>query len=153
MTLLNSALEASLRLLVALDVEAPQAHTLDELLVFDHITMHSDDFGGPDSLHPALPLRAGDLGARREQIRSGVELLAHRGLATLDITPSALVISAGKNSSALVATLHSSYLQKYEERAQWVRAQGFVSSVAEAQASLKRIVASWSIEDGADANS
>jgi len=148
MSLLNSPLEASLRLLVALDVAAPHQHTLDELLVLDHIAMHSEDFGGPESVHPALPLRSADLGARREQIRSGVELLAHHGLATLSISPTALVISAGDDSRALVATLHSVYLRRYEERATWVREQGFVSTPAHTQASLRQIVASWSIEDG-----
>jgi len=148
MSLLGSPLEASLRALVALDVMHPKAHSLDELMVFDHVCMHSLDFGGPESLHPALPLRAADLGARRAQVRAGVELLAHRGLATVDVTRAAILVGPGRDSSVVVRSLRSSYLRGYEARAQWLRSSQILGSREQAEALLKTIVSSWSLNNG-----
>jgi hypothetical protein len=148
LNLLGTGLEASLRVMVALDVLQPERHSIDDLMVFDHLCMHSADFDGPESLHPALPLRAADLGARRAQVRTAVELLAHRGLAQLYPAADSIQVMAGLNTRSVVASLRASYLKDYRARARWVRDGEFISTPERASATLREIVSTWSTVEG-----
>ena len=147
MSLLNSPLESSLRLLIALDVDYVALHTLDEWLVFDHIAMHSGDFDGPPSLHPAFPLRAADLGARRVQIRLGLEMLLQRDLAILGQKNDALGIGSADNTRAVAGALTRRYFHAYRERSEWVKEAGFVENPDSAQTALALVVSTWRLTE------
>jgi hypothetical protein len=142
-TLLNGPLEIGLRILVILETEFPRALNVDELLVLDHLSLHSGDFGGPPSLHPALPLRAADVGARRDAIRHGIELLIHRGLATADFEGSGISFVASETSHSVVFLLESPYLKVFKERAVWTSAKNLIDTPDELREQLSAIVRSW----------
>lgn len=76
----NSALEAGVRTLSVLVASHPKAHDLGRLVQYDYLTVHSADADGPPSLHPALPLRSGELLVRRGLIESGLRLMVSRAL-------------------------------------------------------------------------
>ena len=142
-TLLNGPLEVGLRILVILETEFPRALNVDELLVLDHVSLHSSDFGGPDSLHPALPLRSADVGARRDAIRHGIELLIHRGLATADFDGDGISFVAGEMSHSVIALLESPYLKVFQERVRWTSAKNLIETPEELRERLGAIVRSW----------
>ncbi len=70
--LFNSALGTGLRALIVLDAFHPRACSTSELVWFDHLVVHTADLEGPDSLHPDLPSRAGELLVRRRLVDEGV---------------------------------------------------------------------------------
>lgn len=71
-TVFNSALETGVRSLVILVANFPAALDLQRLVDFDYLVVHSGDLDGPESLHPPLPLREGELLVRRNIIESGI---------------------------------------------------------------------------------
>ena len=57
---LNSPLEVGIRTLVLLTETFPSRLDTAELVYLDHVMLHSGDLaGGPDSLHPDLPIGHG----------------------------------------------------------------------------------------------
>lgn len=142
-TLLNGPLEVGLRVLVILDAQFPRALNVDDLLVLDHVALHSGDFSGPDSLHPALPLRAADVGARRDGIRHGVEMLIHRGLAAPKLELQGILFEASERSHSIVELIESHYLRLFRERVRWAIEASFALSPADTREALSDIVRSW----------
>ena len=76
--LFNSALETGVRSVVLLDTAYPRAFDLKELTWLDHLVVHTADVSGPESLHPNVPHRDGELLVRRSLVEEGVALM--RGL-------------------------------------------------------------------------
>ena len=66
--LFNSQLETGTRAMVILNAAYPLALDLARLTWFDHLVVHTEDIGGPPSLHPALPGRTGELLVRRRLV-------------------------------------------------------------------------------------
>ena len=142
-TLLNGPLEVGLRILVILEAQFPRALNVDDLLVLDHVALHSDDFSGPGSLHPALPLRPADVGARRDGIRHGVEMLTHRGLAAPALESDGILFRASERSHSIVALIESHYLRLFRDRVRWAIEAGFATSAEGTRETLSGIVRSW----------
>lgn len=82
---LNSPLEVGVRVLMLLSEAFPAHLDLNRLVLLDHGLLHSADIGGPESLHPPLPIRAGELGVKRRTIEDGLELMTRAGLAQMDV--------------------------------------------------------------------
>ncbi|MGL5824044.1 MAG: ABC-three component system middle component 2, partial [Nocardioides sp.] len=61
MTPLNGPLEVAVRVLMVLVEAFPEHLDLNRLVLLDHGLLHSADLGGPESLHPPVPIRAGEL--------------------------------------------------------------------------------------------
>jgi hypothetical protein len=146
MKALNSGLEAAVRLLVILDVEYPTHRSLDELIALDYLAIHSNDFEGPPSLHPPLPLRAADVGAARDSIRGGLELLVHRGLAELRLANDGFRYVASEDLHAIAAVLESPYLVALQGRADWVKASRLLEAPEDVRSVLKGIAEAWPIQ-------
>ena len=78
-TLFNSALETGVRALVILVANFPAALDLQRLVDFDYLVVHSGDVDGPESLHPPLPMREGELLVRRKIMSSSASMIAPSG--------------------------------------------------------------------------
>ena len=62
----NSPIETGVRALILLSEAYPQGFDLQRILEYDYMMVHTGDFeNGPPSIHPALPLRSGELLVRR----------------------------------------------------------------------------------------
>jgi ABC-three component (ABC-3C) system Middle Component 2 len=57
--LFNSRLEAGIRAVVVLESLRPETADLTEMVLFDHVVVHTGDLGGPASLHVDVPGRQG----------------------------------------------------------------------------------------------
>ncbi|MGB6750174.1 MAG: ABC-three component system middle component 2 [Xanthobacteraceae bacterium] len=56
----NTPLETGIRLLILLGAAYPQSLSLDRLVMLDHVLVHTGDFDGPASVHPASPYRVAE---------------------------------------------------------------------------------------------
>ncbi len=123
----NSPLEAGIRAVALLVPAYPQAYDLQRLVAFDHIVVHTGDIGGPDSLHPRLPLRSTELLVRRKLIERGLSLMISRGLIERIIDENGIGYRAGDLAATFLSTFASPYLITLRERGGWVveHFQGF----------------------------
>ena len=147
--LLNGPLELALRIMIVTDGQSERAWTVDELLVLDHMAVHSADFDGPPSLHPPFPLRSADVGARRTAVRQAVELLVHRNLFEIELGDAGISFRPGDEVHSITALLESSYADELRVRATWIDSLEDGVSDGPISLRLQAIVESWS-EDGGE---
>ena len=140
---LNSPLELAIRLVILLDEVDAKSWSLDELLVLDHLAVHSSDFDGPESLHPAFPLRSADVGARRSTLRQALELLAHKGLVDIKFDQGGIAFEASDTAHSVAVLLESQYAAGLRDRAQWLRSSQLVEDSAAIESRLREIIESW----------
>lgn len=121
-TVFNSALETGVRSLVILSASYPNVLDLQRIVDFDYLVVHSGDVDGPESLHPPLPMREGELLVRREIIESGLSLMMSRGLITRIAGADGIVYQASDYTKPFVDSLATPYMRSLMKRANWVAA-------------------------------
>ena len=119
--LFNSPVEIGLRSLALLVEAYPSSYSLQRLVVYDYLVVHSDDVpDGPAGIHPQTPFRGGELLVRRDIIQQGLLLYLGRGIIKKVYQESGLSFAATDSSGAFIDALKSSYVEKLRERAAWV---------------------------------
>lgn len=131
----NSALEVGLRALALLTALCPRSVDLQSMVELDYLMIHSGDADGPESLHPPLPLRSGELLVRRGVLERGVLLMVSRGLVVRACTKSGFSYGASETAQPLLDALVSPYVRALRARAAWV-AEAFGSMPAVELASV-----------------
>lgn len=116
----NSPLETGLRAVILLTACFPRALSLDELVALDHFVVHSEDVGGPSSLHPPESTRAAELLVRRDVIRAGLRLMGLKGLVSQHAADDGFRYSAGPDAGNFVDLLTSPYSRRLVDRAEWL---------------------------------
>ena len=116
----NSPLEAGLRAVALLTAGFPDSFDLTRLVVLDHLLVHTGDVGGPESLHPPVPLRAGELLVRRPLIERGLLLMMTRDLVEREIKTDGIGYIAGEGATTFLDVIESDYLQALRDRAGWL---------------------------------
>ena len=119
----NSPVETGLRALIILNAIHPLALDLNDLLLFDHLVVHTSDFAGPSSLHPDIPPRSGEPLVRRRLIENGIALMRMRHLIDIEFTASGILYRASDDAGAMIRLLRSSYSQQLIVRADWLGGQ------------------------------
>lgn len=117
---LNSPVEIGVRVLMLLSEAFPARLDLNELVLLDHGLLHSGDIGGPESLHPPLPIRSGEFGIKRRAIDSGLAVVVRAGLAQIDLAEDGIRFRASESAEGFLALLATSYASALHERASWV---------------------------------
>jgi hypothetical protein len=116
----NSALETGIRSVGILVAAYPQAFDLQRLVAFDYLVVHTGDLGGPESLHPELPMRSAELLVRRGLVERGLLLMRSRGLVERHANSEGILYSAGELADTFMNSLVSPYLIALIERTKWV---------------------------------
>jgi hypothetical protein len=116
----NSPLETGVRSVGLLVAAHPSSCDLQRLVAFDYLVVHTGDLGGPDSLHPALPMRSAELLVRRGLVERGLLLMMSRGLVQRETNPQGIYYCAGEFAETFLNSLTSPYLLALRERAAWV---------------------------------
>ena len=116
----NSPIETGIRALILLAESYPALIDLQRLLEYDYIMVHTADVDGPPSIHPALPLRSGELLVRRELIERGLMLMISRGLVTRHATTEGFFYLAEDDAGPFLDSLDAEYLIELKDRATWV---------------------------------
>lgn len=118
-TIFNSALEAGVRSLVILTANFPATLDLQRLVDSDYLVVHSGDVNGPESIHPPVPLRQGELLIRRKIIESGLTLMLSRGLINRIVSSKGITYQASDYAKPFVDSLTTPYIRLLVERAHW----------------------------------
>lgn len=118
--LFNSPLETGLRTLVVLESFYPRACTISELTWFDHLVVHTSDVDGPESLHPDLPSRGGELLVRRRLIDDGVRLLLKADLIEMLEQDDGVSYTSAEEAPSFVELMEAPYSQRLKQRAKWL---------------------------------
>src|SRR5580693_8807281 len=113
----NSPIETGMRALILLAQSYPSQLDLQRLLEYDYIMVHTGDVDGPPSIHPALPLRSGELLVRRQLIERGLMLMISRGLVSRHPTPNGFMYQAEDDAGPFLDALTAEYLKDLKDRA------------------------------------
>lgn len=142
----NSPIETGVRALILLAESYPERLDLQRILEFDYILVHTGDVDGPPSVHPALPLRSGELLVRRQLIERGLMLMISRGLITRHATPNGFVYQAEDDAGPFLDSLTAEYLHDLQDRAVWVVDRFSGMSDHEIRVMLSQVYDQWSRE-------
>lgn len=118
--LFNSRLEAGIRAVVVLESLRPEVVDLAEMVLFDHLVVHTSDLGGPTSLHADLPGRKGELLVRRRLVAAGLELMQLCHLVEQDSSAEGLIWRASDEAASYVELLESAYSVRLKDCAEWI---------------------------------
>ena len=117
----NGSIELGLRALCVLTAAYPTTFSLQHLIVFDYLIVHSDDMpGGPVGLHPKTPHRGGEILVRRGVLQTGLALYEHRGLIERVYRDGGIFFSATDSSAGFLDSLSSEYVAGLRECADWL---------------------------------
>jgi hypothetical protein len=142
----NSPIETGVRALIVLAESYPEGLDLQRILEFDYILVHTGDVDGPPSIHPALPLRSGELLVRRQLIERGLMLMISRGLVTRHATPNGFVYQAQDEAGPFLDSLTADYLHDLQDRAVWVIERFSGISDHDIRVILSQVYDQWSRE-------
>lgn len=121
--LYNSPLEAGIRAVVVLEHLRPQRVDLAEMVLLDHVVVHTADLGGPPSLHPDLPGRKGELLVRRRLVEKSLDLMRRCHLVDQESTEEGFLFVASDEAAAYVEVLETPYSERLKVCARWVAGQ------------------------------
>lgn len=143
---LNSPLEVGVRVLMLLTEAFPDHLDLNRLVLLDHGLLHSADFGGPNSLHPPLPIRAGELGVKRQAIENGLQVMIRANLAMMTTGYDGIQFSASESAEGFLRLLITEYSATLRDRAAWVVNRFGSSDESVLRQILRDASAHWSEE-------
>jgi hypothetical protein len=120
LNLFNSPLETGVRSVVLLDAAYPRAFDLTQLTWLDHLVVHTADVDGPESLHPNIPQRNGELLVRRSLVEEGLALMRRMHLIETRFTADGIVYIACDQAGPFVRLIRTQYGRTLKERACWL---------------------------------
>lgn len=115
----NSPVEIGTRLALILVCLGTKC-SLDDLVMLDYSLLYSEEFGGPENLHPALPNHVAEIAHRRNAIPKALNFMLKRGLIELVVEKTGHYYASNENSSEFVACLRSGYYKKSWIRLNWI---------------------------------
>jgi hypothetical protein len=142
----NSPIETGIRALILLAESYPQQLDLQRILEFDYIMVHTGDVDGPPSIHPAVPLRSGELLVRRQLIERGLLLMISRGLVRRHAAPNGFTYQAEDDAGPFLDALIAEYLDELKDRAMWVVDRFSDMNDHDIRVMLSRVYDQWSRE-------
>jgi hypothetical protein len=143
----NGPIEIGLRALSVLTEGFPREHSLQRLIVFDYLLIHSDDVPeGPTGLHPQTPHRGGELLVRRVALRQGLLLYQSRGLVQTRFGVGGVFFTATERSAAFMDALRAAYTRELRSRATWVVERFGGASDEELQQMVREHIGEWGAE-------
>jgi hypothetical protein len=142
----NSPLETGVRVVALLVSMYPTPVDLRRITYFDYLVVHSGDADGPESLHPPLPLRSGEILVRHELIEKGIVLMISRGLVIRTSSENGFNFTATDAAGPFMDALKTPYLTKLKERATWVSETFGDTSIEGIERLMKKIFDIWTLD-------
>ena len=143
----NSPVELGLRALMLLAESYPKPLDLHRLVILDYLLVHSGDLeGGPPSLHPPSPLRAGEVSIRRGLLEDGLHLFATKGLVYRVVDESGICYTVQDLAAVFLDALSSNYSGILRNRARWAVDNAGSLSEDEATKLLEKTIGRWKTE-------
>lgn len=155
--LFNSPLETGLRALILLEAIHPRPCDLIEMAWFDHLVVHTSDLDGlsgdsaPESLHPDLPGRDGELFVRRRLVEESLQLMHRMHLVDIQHDDDGIYFLASEDAPSFLDMLQAPYTVELKRRATWlaehIRELPAAEFAAMVQAKIGRWVAEFAPEE------
>ena len=143
----NGPVEIGLRALCVLTAAFPSPFTLERLVVFDYLVVHSDDLpAGPKGLHPRTPSRAGEILVRRGVLQEGLSLYESRGLVATVYTPVGILFAATDSSGDFLDAMSTDYARHLRDRADWLVDRFVCLSDSDLVALVREQMSGWRAE-------
>ena len=145
----NSTLETGIRALVVLEAFYPRRCDLLEMTWLDHLVVHTGDFDGqdvPESLHPDLPNRAGELLVRRQLVEKSLRLMQQMHLVELFETEDGISFAASEDAPSYLDLLQAPYSLALKQRAKWMANRFAGMQTAEIRALIEGRIGRWTAE-------
>jgi hypothetical protein len=145
----NSTLETGIRALVVLEAFYPRRCDLLEMTWLDHLVVHTGDFDGqdvPESLHPDLPNRAGELLVRRQLVERSLRLMQQVHLVELFETEDGISFAASEDAPSYLDLLQAPYSLALKQRAKWMANRFAGMHTAEIRALVEGHIGRWTAE-------
>lgn len=139
----NSPLEIGVRCLVLLNSSFPEGLDINRLVDFDYLLIHSGDIGGPKSLHPPIPLRTGEIIVKRKLIQEALLLMINKKLVKRKVTDSGIEYFLTENGRPFIRSLSSNYVNKLNQRAEWVLEEYGPASSEEIRVLISKFFSNW----------
>lgn len=144
--LFNSPLETGVRSVVLLNCAYPRAFDLKELTWLDHLVVHTGDIEGPESLHPDVTHRDGELLVRRSLVEKGLELMQRLHMIEKHYSAAGILYAALDSAAPFVALMRSDYGRALQGRAKWLIKYLSEHGDARLEEVITRKIGRWSIE-------
>ena len=145
----NSTLETGIRALVVLEAFYPRRCDLLEMTWLDHLVVHTGDLDGqdvPESLHPDLPNRAGELLVRRQLVEKSLRLMQKVHLIDVIETEDGIEFGASEDAPSYLDLLQAPYSLALKERAKWMADRFAGMQTAEMRALIESRIGRWTAE-------
>ena len=143
----NGPVELGLRAVCVLTAAYPVLYSLQHLVVFDYLVVHSDDMpGGPVGLHPQTPLRGGEILVRRGVLQQGLALYESRGLIERAYQNGGIFFGATDTSAGFVDSLSTEYVAGLRACADWLINSYGMLGEAELDAMVRERIGTWGAE-------
>ena len=142
-SLYNSPIEIGIRTLILLNELHPAALDITQLTWFNHVVVHTQDFGGPASLHPNLDDRAGELAILRTLVQDGLLLIQRFNLISQQNTHDGILYAASDGSLAFISLMASDYSGQLIEKAKWVANVFFPMGKTEIEKIIQKKINMW----------
>ena len=116
----NGPLETGIRSVILLHSMYPQAIDIQKLTALDYLVVRTSVLGGPVDLHPVAPIMTPVTQVRRKNVQNALFLMMSRNLVEQQVSEKGILYVAGDNSTLLINSLQSGYLNQLRERAEWI---------------------------------
>lgn len=145
----NSSLETGIRALVVLEAFYPRRCDLMEMTWFDHLIVHTGDIDGqdvPESLHPDLPNRTGELLVRRQLVERSLRMMQQMHLVEVFETEAGIEFCASEEAPSYVELLQAPYSLALKVRARWMADRFASQASAEIRQLIEGRIGRWTTE-------
>lgn len=146
MTPLNGPIDLLVRALALLVEAHPAGLEMNQLVLMDHALVHSGDLGGPPSLHPPMPIRAAELGVKRETLHDALAILVRTELASVRTGQAGILFYAEEAAHPFLELLSGTYAAGLRVRAMWVVSEFQGLSEAGLRSMVSTVQGRWSEE-------
>lgn len=145
----NSTLETGIRALVVLEAFYPRRCDLLEMTWLDHLVVHTGDLDGqdvPESLHPDLPNRAGELLVRRQLVERSLRMMQQVHLVEAFETEAGIEFCASEDAPSYLDLLQTPYSVALKQRAKWMAERFAELEAVEMRALIESRIGRWTAE-------
>lgn len=145
----NSTLETGIRALVVLEAFHPRRCDLMEMTWLDHLVVHTGDLDGedvPESLHPDLPNRAGELLVRRQLVERSLRLMQQVHLVEVHETEEGVQFTASEEAPSYLDLLQTPYSMELKRRAGWMAERLAGLTTSQLREIVEATIGRWTAE-------
>ena len=145
----NSMLETGIRALFVLEAFYPRRCDLLEMTLLDHLVVHTGDLNGedaPQSLHPDLPNRAGELVVRRQLVEKSLRMMQEGHLVDIFETDEGITLGASEDAPSYLDLLQAPYSLALKDRAQWIAHKFGDMTATEMREQMQNRIGRWTAD-------